>query len=84
MSGTISPDSTGNYDTLGVYNGKDYCKHVSASFYVWWDGVDSWIISAALGVTGADYHKRTDPVINGVYGPQGAATGDATVAAGYV
>jgi len=84
VSGTISPDSTGNFDTLGFYNSKDYAKHTVSSFYIWWDGVDSWIISAALGVTGADYHKRTDPSVIGVYSPVGAATGDATVAAGYV
>jgi hypothetical protein len=83
VSGTIVPDSTGDYDTLGFHNGKGYCKHKSSSFYIWWDGTDSWIISAALGVTGADYHKRTDPDIVGVYGPQGSATGDATVAEGY-
>lgn len=83
VSGTIAPDSTGDFDTLGVYNGKAYCKHLTESFYVWWDGTDSWIISAALGTTGTDYHKRTDPSIIGVYGPEGAATGDATIAEGY-
>lgn len=83
MSGTIVPDSTGDYDTLGWYNGKGYIKHLTSSFYLWWDGVDSWIISAALGVTGTDYHKRTDPSIVGVYSPEGLATGDATVAEGY-
>lgn len=83
VSGTITPDSTGDFDTLGVYNGKDYCKHKTESFYIWWDDTDSWIISAVLGTTGADYHKRTDPSIIGVYGPQGSATGDATVAEGY-
>jgi len=83
VSGTISPDSTGDYDTLGWSNGKGYCRHLTESFYLWWDGIDSWVISAALGETGANYHKRTDPSIIGVYGPVGEATGDATVAAGY-
>lgn len=83
MSGTIVPDSSGDYDTMGFYNGKGYTKHKTSGFYIWWDGIDSWIISAALGVTGSDYHKRTDPSILGVYAPEGAATGDATVAEGY-
>jgi len=83
VAGTISPDSTGDYDTLGWYNDKGYCKHKTESFYLWWDGIDSWIISAELGVTGANYHKRTDPAIVGVYTPLGEATGDATVAEGY-
>lgn len=83
VSGTIVPDSVGDYDTIGWHEGKGYAKHKTESFYLWWDGTDSWIISAALGVTGADYHKRTDPAIVGVYSPEGAATGDATVAEGY-
>lgn len=83
MSGTIVPDSTGDYDTVGTLNGKDYTKHAAGTFYIWWDGIDSWIISAALGVTGVDYHKRTDPNIVGVYELQGSATGEATVAEGY-
>lgn len=83
MSGTIDPDSIGDYHTDGRHNGKGYCKHLTSSFYIWWDGVDSWIISAVLGTTGVDYHKRTDPSILGVYSPEGSATGDATVAEGY-
>jgi len=82
VTGTIVPDSVGDYRTIGTYEGKGYAKELVSSFYIWWDGVDSWIISAALGVTGTDYHKRTDPSIVGVYGPEGAATGNATVAEG--
>lgn len=83
VSGTIVPDSTGDFFTLGVHNGKGYTKHLTESFYIWWDGTDSWIISAELGVTGVDYHKRTDPSIIGVYAIEGSATGEATVAEGY-
>lgn len=82
MTGTIAPDSVGDYRTIGTHEGKGYAKELASSFYIWWDGSDSWIISAAVGTTGSDYHKRTDPSIVGVYGPQGAATGDATVAEG--
>jgi len=82
VSGTIVPDSVGDFRTIGTHEGKGYCKHLTESFYIWWDGSDSWIISAAVGTTGSDYHKRTDPNIVGVYGPEGAATGDATVAQG--
>jgi len=83
VSGTIVPDSTGDYDTKGAYNGKDYAEETGGNFFIWWDGVDSWIISAVLGTPGTDHHKRTDPSIIGVYSPEGAATGDATVAEGY-
>lgn len=77
------PDSVGDYDTKGKYNSKDYAEETGSNFFIWWDGIDSWIISTVLGVTGVDYHKRTNPSIIGVYSPEGAATGDATVAEGY-
>lgn len=77
------PDSVDDYDTMGRYNGKDYATNSGNTFYIWWDGIDSWIISTTLGTTGTDYHKRTDPAFLGVYGPEGSATGDATVAEGY-
>jgi len=83
VSGTISPDSTGDFFTLGWHNGKGYCKHLTESFYIWWDGIDSWIISSAVGVTGTDYHKRTNPSIIGIYAIEGSATGEATVSQGY-
>lgn len=82
VSGTISPDSVDDYRTVGTYESKGYCQNSAKTFHIWWNGSDAWIISAALGVTGSDYHKRTDPSIVGVYGPEGAATGDATVAEG--
>jgi len=83
VTGTIVPNSVGDYDTLGTYNDKSYARHKTLSFYIWWNGTNAWIISAVLGTTGSNYHKRTDPNINGVYAPQGTATGNATVAEGY-
>ena len=82
MTGTLAPDATCNYATEGWLNGKGYAKRSTGGYYIWWDGVDSWILSVELGVTGTDHWKRTDPSILGVYGPEGAATGDATVAEG--
>lgn len=84
VAGTIVPDSVDDYDTVGWYNDKGYCKNAGSTFYIWWDGTDSWIISSTLGATGTDYHKRTDPSIIGIFSPEGSATGDATVAEGYL
>lgn len=83
ISGTIIPDSTGDYDVLGHYEDRPWSKHQTENFYIWWDGIDSWIISTVLGTTGDDYHKRTDINVNSIYSPEGIATGDAIIAEGY-
>jgi len=81
-TGTLTPDATCNYDVTGYYNNKIYCTRRIAGYFIWWDGVDSWIISEVLGTVGALSWKRTDPNIIGVYGPEGTATGDATISLG--
>jgi hypothetical protein len=81
-TGTLSPDSTCNYDVKGAFNGKPYYKRRVAGYFMWWDGTDSWYISAVLGTPGAGYWKRTNASPVGVFTHGGTATGDATVAAG--
>ena len=81
-TGTLAPDATCNYDVTGYYNGQIRCTRRVAGYSLWWDGVDSWIISTAPGTLDAGYWKRTDPAILGIYGPEGTATGDATIALG--
>lgn len=76
----MTPDATGSYTTRGWYNGKGYSQRADDAYSIWWDGIDSWIISAVLGTQGADYWTRTDPNINGVYAVGGTAIGEATVA----
>lgn len=81
MEGTLSPDAAGDYSTRGWHGSKAYSQRKADDAYsLWWDGIDSWIISAVLGTKGTDYWSREDPNIIGVYTPNGEATGDATVA----
>ena len=82
MTGILTPDATCNYDTIGWLNGKGYCRRADSGYHIWWDGVDSWIVSVLPGVLGTNYWKRTDPSILGVYAPLGTAVGVATVGEG--
>jgi len=73
----------GAWEILCCHNGHNYFKSTSqlpdgaggSSFwFIYWNGVDSWILSTTLGgANGASYWKRTDPSESGAYTPQGDA-----------
>jgi len=80
VTGTLSPDVTGQYDPVGPYNDKPSYEIVATGWFIWWDGINSWKISTVRGTEGANFWTRANPAIEGVYTPGGTATGDATVA----
>jgi len=80
VSGTLSPDVTGNYIRVPEYNGKPSYMLAAGGWYIWWDNVDSWKISTVQGTEGTNFWTRTSVDIVGVYSPTLPATGDATVA----
>ena len=82
VTGTLNPDAVDDYYIAGWYNGKEYAVSDSGSYYIWWDGTDTWTLSALLGTPGAAYWDRTNPSFYGVYDFKGTATGDATVVVG--
>jgi len=77
--GVLKPDATGVFAFTGIHNGKTYFRRPDEAWFLWWDGVDTWNISSALGVQGDDYWTRTDPDVEGEYVTQGTAEGLATV-----
>ena len=82
VTGELSPNATGDYDTAGVCGTKNYGYRPSPNFYLWYDPpFDNWLISAVLGVPGNQYWT-SDAGIIGTYSPGGIATGVATVAKG--
>lgn len=78
-SGSTAPDVNGVYNIVGGFNGKAFYKWADGSEYLWWDGVDTWNISAALGTPGAAYWTRTDPDPAGLYVVGGTAEGAITM-----
>jgi hypothetical protein len=82
VTGTLSPDITdGDFTLDGSLNGKAFFKKASG-YYLWWNGVDSWIMSAALGVLGAGHWTRANADLVGAYTATSTNTGTATVVLG--
>jgi len=67
IAGTTSPDFDGSYFKTGEEGGDSAYTNRDGAGFLWWDGVDSWIVSAVLGTEGTDYFKRTDPSQIGAY-----------------
>ncbi len=79
VTGTLSPDVTGDYLPDGIYNGKMSYSHAVGVFFIWWNGIATWYISGIKGGMPGPHWCRTAPTIEGQYGPLGGATGIATV-----
>lgn len=69
------PDCRCNYVLGGAFNGKVFYKRVTPGYYIWWDGVDTWNISAVLGTPGTDFWTLTQASPVGTYTLGGTATG---------
>ena len=80
VTGTLSPDATGNYLYAGTYRGEPYYRREDGAYYIWWYSTSSyWIISAAVGVLGTAYWYKTLSEA-GEYTLAGTATGTPTAA----
>lgn len=83
VSGTLSPDATGDYLYTAINDSKPYYK-LSSSYVLWWDSSDSyWFISAILGTPGSAYWYRDNASPIGTFTPQGSASGTPTVSGNY-
>ena len=78
IAGTTSPDFDGTFLAVGSLNGDFYYQNKDGDGFLWWDGVDTWVVSAVADVTGTDYFSRTDASPIGAYTNQGSATGTVT------
>lgn len=83
VSGTVTPDCTGDYTDAGEYNGQRYytCTNEAGTWFLY--STDSppfqlWRISAVLGATKGLCWTQSS--LLGEYLPAGGAAGTATVA----
>lgn len=82
VTGTLEPDATCNYKTVGWYNDRRYGRRIDGLFFIWYDGAVKWYISSVLGTPGAAYWDKDGFSMFGNYAARGTATGWATVAEG--
>lgn len=76
----MTPDGTGDYAVGGIHNGKSYYVRNDNAYKIWWNNIDTWIISADLDVLAPGYWGRISPDIVGIYINAGTYLGLATVA----
>lgn len=80
--GELTPPATGNYESNELFNNSPTYVGPLRFCFIWWDGVDSWIINEQVGHTDGPYWKRTGLSIPGEYAPQNEAEGIAIVESG--
>lgn len=79
VTGTLSPDVTGDYYRYGTYGGKTLWKLNGASYYDYWDTVnDIWVIATSAG--GTSLWSLSDPAPDGVYTKDSGISGELTAA----
>ncbi|MBA7482926.1 hypothetical protein ES707_18430 [subsurface metagenome] len=84
VTGTLSPDITGEYIEIGKVDGYTFLVHITKGYFIWfYDEPEQWLIQRPLpfGIT-LEYWYRADPAITGDYQPGAGATGIATLHAG--
>lgn len=79
VTGDPDPNCNGTYVVEGQHNGLDYYRHTAGTWFIWWDGAMSWVISQELGVLGPASWFRIDTNIVGPYLWGGGAAGTPTV-----
>jgi len=80
VTGTLDPVANGIYEDAGEFNEKRYYQRTPDGWSLWWNDIDSWILSSFCGLWEPPLWYRTAPDIEGEYIPMDPATGIATVA----
>jgi hypothetical protein len=79
ITGTLSPNAVAYYACFNGYANRPTYADFYQQFFIWWNGIDSWIINSQIGDEAGSGWKRTDTAIEGEYAPYDSATGTATV-----
>jgi len=75
FTGTLYPNSTGDFVKAGIYDGYSYYYNSAKGWYDWWDTGDSvWMVSTVLGDHGAE-HWYSATLISFSYGAVNGADG---------
>jgi hypothetical protein len=79
VTGVLDPDAVAYYACFNGYAGRPTYADYYQLYFIWWDGINSWIINQQIGNASGPGWKRTSLDIAGEYSPYGGATGTATV-----
>jgi len=82
VTGTITPDATGDYFVDGVYNGFPCYRNATSTFWIWYlPGTPAWVICAIKGNIFIPGWVGAEDQIETSYEPGNGAIGIATVSA---
>jgi hypothetical protein len=77
----LNPDVTGIFEYDGEFAGEPSAKLQGQNWYIGWAaGPHQFVLSTAKGIPGAAFWLSPVFQMEGVYTPQGTATGNATIA----
>lgn len=82
VSGSLTPDATGTYTYVGMYNNAPYYQRGSDSYYLWYNSTYGWNISITLGTLTIGWYNwgvASGPIVNS-YSAGNGAVGTATIA----
>jgi len=85
VTGTLTPDATGDYFVAGTHDGKPYYRREDGMwFLVWQGGASWWMIRDGIDGWNDPIWYRNSSIIIGQYHPEdeGASIGYATVVEG--
>ena len=79
LTGNPTPDSTGVYTIEGQHSGEDYYERADSAWFIWWDGMVSWVVSQTLGEKLPISWFKVTPGVMGFYLTGGGAAGNVTL-----
>lgn len=82
-TGTLTPDATGEYVSLGGYWFFATYWNEEKGFHLWYRGAGNWTISETIGDISGPYWNRHSNIIDGDYTNENGAVGTLTLSAQY-
>src|SRR3990167_4472838 len=67
ITGTITPDMTGNYTNAGTWGGSNYYTVAGSKFLSWYSVASRWEIGETLAPVAPEAHWRRTGTITGTY-----------------
>ena len=79
VTGTITPDATGQYYESGTYEDVATYTHINGLYYIWFADGLLWTLNGEIGNTGTSFLWQTEHDEFGLAYPYEAASGVATI-----
>ena len=79
VTGTLTPDATGQYYNSGTYEDMPAYTHINGIYHIWLADGLLWTINSEIGNAETAFLWQTEDDQFGLAAPYGTATGTATI-----